>query len=246
MRYRSPIVTYRWFIWGLSNGVFVLVIAGGFWFGLAASTVKPSPLLGLIIIFEIAILWAAVRLRRKARGFRLSEARHGDDVQRELRRELLVRFRRVAVAEGVAATVAVGLCVALNRMELMWAALGLVVSLHFAPLARIFRLWLYYGLATLGSLACILAMVSFTGVRRHQRPQRDARCDARRNNVVNSGLCNRPRRSSRRTSGGHIRLGVIEAARGAERIISLTECIDVLALQVRGCRSPGDEVPQRE
>ena len=166
MRYRSPIVTYRWFIWGLSNGVFVLVIAGGFWFGLAASTVKPSPLLGLIIIFEIAILWAAVRLRRKARGFRLSEAKHGDDVQRELRRELLVRFRRVAVAEGVAATVAVGFCVALNRKELMWAALGLVVSLHFAPLARIFRLWLYYGLATLGSLACILAMVSFTGPNR--------------------------------------------------------------------------------
>ena len=159
-------MTYRWFIWGLANGVFVLAIAGGFWFGLAASNLKPSPLFGLISVIEIAVLWAGFRLRRKSAGFRISEVREGNGEQRHLLRQIAAGFWRIAVAEAVLATAAVGVCVALNRKDLMWPALGLAVSLHFAPLGYIFRLRPYYVLAALGASASIIAAVGFTGTNR--------------------------------------------------------------------------------
>ena len=155
-------MTYRWFIWGLSNGVFVLAFAGGFWFGLAASVITPSPLLALITVAQILILWGGLRLRRKAAGFQIAEARKGDDVQRKVLRQILVGFLWVAVAEGILVAAAVGLCVVLNRKDLMWPALGFAVSLHFAPLGYILRLRPYYTLAALGSLLSIVAVVSFT------------------------------------------------------------------------------------
>src|SRR5947208_1473047 len=153
-------MTYRWFIWGLSNGVFVLAFAGGFWFGLAASLITASPLLALITVAQILILWGGLRLRRKAAGFQIAEARKGDDVQRKVLRQILVGFLWVAVAEGILVAAAVGLCVVLNRKDLMWPALGFAVSLHFAPLGYILRLRPYYTLAALGSLLSIVAVVS--------------------------------------------------------------------------------------
>ena len=72
----------RLYFWSLANGVIALAIRGGFWFGVAASAVRPSPLFGLIAVAEVAIFWGAFRLRRKAKGFHLSEAKGSDLVAR--------------------------------------------------------------------------------------------------------------------------------------------------------------------
>lgn len=153
-------MTYRWFMWGLSNGVFVLAVAGGFWFGLAASKVTPSPLLASITIAQILVIWGGLRLRRKSAGFRIAEAKNGDEIQRKVFHEITRGFVWVAIAEGVLAASAVGILS--NRSDLMWPALALAVSLHFAPLGYLFRLRPYYVLAALGCVVSVVAVVSFT------------------------------------------------------------------------------------
>ena len=152
----------RWFLWGLANGVFVLAFAGGFWFGLAAAHVRPGPILSLILVGQVAIIAGGFWLRRKAAGFRIAEIRDGDDHQRQLLRAIGRAFMRVAIFEALLATTAVGLCVAFGHRELMWPALGIAISLHFAPLGRIFHLRPYYMLAAAGSCAGIIAVASFS------------------------------------------------------------------------------------
>jgi membrane protein implicated in regulation of membrane protease activity len=72
------------FFWGLSNGVIVCAIAGAFWLGLGIGTVATEVgwlVCALSTVLQVgvcaALLWAAVRLRRKS-GFRASELRQRD------------------------------------------------------------------------------------------------------------------------------------------------------------------------
>jgi len=156
-------MTDRWFLWGLSNGVFVLAIAGGFWFGLAASALRPSPATAFVLIVEAALLWGAFHLRRRARGFRLSEAKNGDDRQQRLLRQMVAGFWTATIAQALGITLAVGICVVAHRVDFIWPAIGLLVSLHFAPLARVFHVPPYYALSVAGSGASLLAAFDASG-----------------------------------------------------------------------------------
>jgi hypothetical protein len=76
-------VNERQFLWGLSNGVTVFAIAGAFWLGLGIGidAIKIGGLAcALFTVLQVgicaALLWAAVRLRRRS-GFRGSELRQG-------------------------------------------------------------------------------------------------------------------------------------------------------------------------
>ena len=156
-------MNYRWFIWGLSNGVFVLAIAGGFWFGMAQSSLRvPWPLAALTVACEAGLLWGAYRLRRKAGGFRLAEVKQGDEHQRRILRTVFSTYRWITLAQTVVVALGVGLCAAFHRIDLIWSVIGLIVSLHFAPLARVFRVPPYYATAVLGS---ILSLLSFAAPR---------------------------------------------------------------------------------
>jgi hypothetical protein len=54
-------------------------------------------------------------------------------------------------------------CLGFKRMELFWPSAGLIVSLHFVPLARIFRINAYYATGVAGALVSFIALLGFAG-----------------------------------------------------------------------------------
>jgi hypothetical protein len=155
-------MSYRQFIWGLSNGILVLTLAGGFWLGVIGSIVKRPEVLGPIgAVGVIALLWGFVSLRQKSTGFSLSEMKNGTPEQRQSLQRIRRGFRWIIVLEWVLSGTAVGVCEYLHRMDLIWPALGIAISLHFLPLGRLFRVRRYYFTGIVGTVACLIALVAF-------------------------------------------------------------------------------------
>ncbi len=125
---------------GRATGVFFLTAFGAVWvFGNSSSL--PDTILAVVWVVGgvICLLLVAcgVYLRRISRLVK-SETR--GTINRDLRR----RFNRVFIAEGVGIGVVVLICANLGYSEWIPAAVALVVGLHFFPLARLFRMPLYY------------------------------------------------------------------------------------------------------
>jgi len=153
-------MTDRQFFWGLSNGALVLTIGGFFWFGIAMSaTPSTQPFVLVLVIAAVALGLGARRLRRKATGFSRAEL----DRQEPATRRILVGMRWTGIAQGVAAAIAVSLCVWLNRRDLIWPAVGLVVALHFLPLARVFNVRAYYATGLAGTVVSLAALAGALG-----------------------------------------------------------------------------------
>jgi hypothetical protein len=151
-------------MWGLSNGVTVLSVAGAFWMGLAAWTLGASALLVAtvpILLLSGMLIWRGLRLRREAPGFSratLRGAPKGSSI-----RKIAVTFQIV----GTAQTLGIGLvgliCWILHRTDLIWPLIGLVVSLHFLPLAWLFRVRPYYVVGVFGTGIAITSLLAFKG-----------------------------------------------------------------------------------
>ena len=153
---------YRQFMWGLSNGVMVLAAAGSFFVGAGAAYLSGEraqwvglALTGVGLAFLLA---GATRLRRKAAGFRMSDLKTGTDSQRELGRRLGLIFRWIILAEWTLFGVVSFLCHHFHQDELTAPLIGLIISLHFAPLARVFRLPTYYATAVFGAASSVLSI----------------------------------------------------------------------------------------
>jgi hypothetical protein len=132
-------------MWGLSNGVLVLAMAGAFWFGLAAFNggFQVGPAIW-IAVGATAVGAGTVWLRRKAGGFRSSQLNQGNEAQRMANRRIRTGFRWAMVLETLLVGSVFGICNGTGRPDLVWPAVGAAVSLHFAPMGNLFRLPLYY------------------------------------------------------------------------------------------------------
>ena len=161
----------RQFRWGLSGGVSVLAIAGFFWFGISFGVITTQWgwwAWSLSTAFQIgisgAILWAAALLRRRS-GFEPREVRRGDHRQRRITQRILRAFSWIIVAETVLIGAAVWWCIRLGA-RMIWPAIGLIVSIHFAPLARLFHVRAYYATAAAGA---VISLASFAGLAHNDR-----------------------------------------------------------------------------
>lgn len=90
-------LSYRQFMWGLSNGVVVLIVGGGFWLNMAAWFA------GRMLLIPIGALaailgYAAWCLRRRGGGFRLRELTNASEHQRDRTRRIQVGFRWATIA----------------------------------------------------------------------------------------------------------------------------------------------------
>lgn len=163
----------RQFLSGLSGGVSFFAIAGAFWLGLGISqlpTMKVGwPVFALATLLQaggcVGLLWGAVRLRRKSR-LRISELMQVEGRRRAEARHILVVFTWTAVIQAVLIGVAVWWCVRTRLEPMIWPLIGLVVSLHLVPLARIFHVRAYYIAAAAG------AIISLAGLTIVQDPHR--------------------------------------------------------------------------
>jgi len=152
------------FAWGLSNGVNVLAISGVFWLSLAAWTTGFGALLVAlppILLVGGLLLRGSGRLRRRFPGFSPRSLRGAPKGSPS--RRIIIGFYAVSSAEWLSIVLVGGICSALNRTDLTWPLIGLVVSLHFLPLGWLFGVRPYYVLGVAGSVITLVSILGVTG-----------------------------------------------------------------------------------
>jgi hypothetical protein len=152
------------FLWGLSNGIMMLAIAGTFWLGLGIGLYASrlgGLLCALLTVLQagglVTLLWGAYQLRRKVR-FRASELRHGEERARMEARHILKVFCGTVVIQTALIALAVWWCVRAQAEQMIWPFIALVISLHLLPFGKIFHVRMYYVTAVLGS---VVSLVTF-------------------------------------------------------------------------------------
>ena len=160
----------RQILWGLSGGASVLALAGFFWFGMSFGVITYKWgwwAWGFSIALQFgvsgSILRAAVRLRRRSE-FTPSDLRRGDQSQREETQRIFRAFAWITLFQTVLIGLAVWWCLRSGAKEMIWPLIGLIVSAHFAPLARIFHVRAYYITALAGSIISLLALIKLTDI----------------------------------------------------------------------------------
>jgi hypothetical protein len=145
---------HRQFMWGLSNGIMNLALAGLFWFGLAVVSRGDFKWAAPIVVVAALILAGAIQVRRKALGFKRS------DLKGERTKKINRGMLWAIVGEILLIWLSIFLCYAFQRPDLTWPAIALAVSLHFLPLARLFRMRPYYALAVSGSAVALAVILT--------------------------------------------------------------------------------------
>ena len=154
----------RLFLWGLSNGAMVLALAGGFWIGLGVGMMGQQgrwaiSAAGTVIQIggTAGLFGAAFRLRRRS-GFHRSELRQLDGVAEAQRHRIIKWMAWTSVVQTLLCGILVWACVRAQAEHLIWASIGVVVSLHFAPLGRLFHMPPYYAIAVAGTIVCVAGL----------------------------------------------------------------------------------------
>ena len=153
-------MTHGQFLWGLSHGVLVLAVSGAFWLGLGLGPAAWRAGLGawvaalVLMIGGGAIFVYAGSVLRQRSHFRASMLRRHDPPARRIMSGLGV----IAAAETAMVALAVLVCTLSGRPDLIWPAIGLAVSLHFAPLGWLVDVPEYYVTAAAG---VVISMVAF-------------------------------------------------------------------------------------
>jgi hypothetical protein len=165
-------MTDRQFLWGLSNGVFALAIAGTFWIGYGfgpslggGGWIVPAAFTVGVYGAFAAIVWLAVRLKRRV-DFKRSELKQANDRQRAETHKIMVGFFYTALTQAVLIAVAVFQCLRLGQDDLIGPSIALIVSLHFIPLGRIFHVRTYYFVGITGAAISLVAFSPVFGVER--------------------------------------------------------------------------------
>ena len=73
-------------------------------------------------------------------------------------RHIMAVFRWTIVLQAVLVSAVVWLCVRAGRESLIWPSIGLVVSLHLLPLAKVFHTRTYYITAAAGIAVSLVAL----------------------------------------------------------------------------------------
>jgi hypothetical protein len=169
---RSKSMKKRIFLWGLSNGILALTIAALFWIGMglgpSAGKVEwyVDALLMLVVYGSCGLcIWGALRLRKRS-GFTRSDLRPSDPAQRAENRTIVHRFGLVVVVQAILVAAAVVCSLRFADQEVMWSLIALVISLHFIPLGRIFRVPPYYVVGVAGSVVAVSSFASIVALYR--------------------------------------------------------------------------------
>jgi hypothetical protein len=151
------------FAWGLSNGITELAISGVFWLCLGAWATGFSALLVAvppIVLVGGLLIRGSVRLRRRFPGFSPRSLRGAPTGSRT--RRIIIGFYAVTAAQWMTIVLVGGICSAVNRPDLIWPLIGLVVSLHLLPLGWLFDVRPYYLLAVVGTVITLISILGLT------------------------------------------------------------------------------------
>lgn len=133
-------------------GTIVGAAFGGAWFYYATALAYPNQrIAGVAASVLLAAAFALVAIVR-GRPTPLFDTQAGGN-----RPRTSLKFAIVVIVEVLALNVAWNVLLAIHHPEFIVAAVAIVVGLHFIPLARIFRLRIYYVPAIVMTAAGVLA-----------------------------------------------------------------------------------------
>lgn len=145
---------------GVASGVLFMAIFGTLWADIGVGGLHGwgGPwLLVVSVIIGISLLIGGVSLLLASR--RLSNQAAGADIQRWKRTEIW--FGITFASEVLLIIVASVICNAINRFDLFFPIMALIVGVHFFPLAALFQVKSYY---LVGLLFCLLAVITLFAV----------------------------------------------------------------------------------
>ena len=153
----------RRFIWTLYRGIMVLAVAGCVWFAFGLAFWRPVPprlTWAVPVAAFLLLLMYALRLRSKAEGFTLAKSlSDGGPLEREHALTVMRQFKWVFIGEIVLCCLSDVVCYETHHLELLMPGIGLVVSLHFLPLGRMFRVPTYYATGIAGTIVSLVAIL---------------------------------------------------------------------------------------
>lgn len=108
----------------------------------------------MVLLVGLGLLIGGIALLRASRHLpnQVTEA----DFQRGNRTGMW--FGIVFATEGILIAVASAICNAINRFDLFFPIMAIIVGVHFWPLAALFEVKAYY---LVGVLLCVLALITF-------------------------------------------------------------------------------------
>lgn len=133
-----------------------MTVFGFFWLGWAVTVAERNPAVAWPALYGGFLVLLAVTIPGVRRGKALVNLHGAHDATWRLARG---PFHAIAALEAAGCALAVILALAWHRPELVAAGISLVVGLHFLPLARWFRVPLYYVVGTAIIVCDILAWV---------------------------------------------------------------------------------------
>lgn len=136
---------------GRSIGAVIMVVFGFFWLGwgfsnsslfinFSAGRARPATMWILFYCASLVFVGIAVRAVRRTRR----ELKALGPISGDFRSRYGKQFRLISILEGIGCGIVLLLASQFHRMDLVAAGIGVVVGLHFLPLARLFRFPAYY------------------------------------------------------------------------------------------------------
>lgn len=145
---------------GVASGVLFMAFFGTLWADIGTGGLQGwgSPWLLIVsVIIGIGLLIGGISLLVASR--RLSNQVAETDIRRWKRTQIW--FGITFASEIVLIVVASVICNALNRFDLFFPIMAIIVGVHFFPLAALFEVKLYY---LVGALLCLLAIITLFAV----------------------------------------------------------------------------------
>lgn len=159
-------MSYQQFVRGLAGGIRNIAVAGAFWLSFGLWQGGRELFLGALVIIiacTIVLMASANRVQKKAQGFRYADLKQANLAQRREAKKITIVFAVTGTTQAVLIGLSAFVTWRFGHGELLWPLIGLIVSLHFAPLAWIFRVQPYYAVALLGTTVSLISLFSLQG-----------------------------------------------------------------------------------
>jgi hypothetical protein len=142
---------------GVASGVLFMAFFGTLWAGIGIGGLQGwgEPWLSVVVLLiGLGLLISGIGLLAAAR--RLPSQPAPADAQGDNRVGLW--FGVIFAAEGLLIAIAAVICNAIDRFDLFFPIMAIIVGVHFLPLAALFQVKAYY---LVGMLLCVLALLTF-------------------------------------------------------------------------------------
>ncbi|MBN8191773.1 hypothetical protein JI667_06365 [Bacillus sp. NTK074B] len=142
---------------GTASGVLFMAFFGTLWAytGIMGLQGWGSPwLFPAALAVGLALVISGFSLVSASKGFPKGTSSHSGIDGRKMR----MWFNIIFAGEGIAIGIAIAVCNAVGRTEMIPIVIAIIVGLHFLPLARLFRVRIYY---YTGNLLCVVPVITW-------------------------------------------------------------------------------------